>query len=337
LASALESIVDTWIWWNAELRDLFGVTDTRSATAARLHVRARQESTLTPDNAMATNHFPVVPSSVGDIAGNQCIVELADGRGLVRHLSDRRIPYHQALEMAAIDLAEETPFSIEAVYLAIERSSANRAGTRYLVIRKDQIDPVFESLSAAKVRLTGIVTASPSASPFEVSRRCLRRIAPKAIRPRSGRNAAWALPTIAVILAIAALGQLDYRYYTASEALDEQVQSLQQRATIIRKRLDKKADEQAALAAAQGTKAQAVSVTKLWGRLTEALPQTTWLNEFALQNTVVSIDGYSGDAASLIRLLDESAKFSGTRFTSPVVHTPGIGGDHFSIQTNAAL
>ncbi|NKJ08998.1 PilN domain-containing protein [Rhizobium sp. SG741] len=256
---------------------------------------------------------------------------------MVRHLSDRTIPYHQALEMAAIDLAEETPFAGDTVHLAIEWPSAKRRGTRYLIIRKDQIDTIFESFADAKICLKGIIAGSAAGRPFEVSKHCLYRIVPKPIRPRTGRRLTWALPAIALILAAVALGQLNYRYYAASEALKEQVQFLQQRATVIRKRLDKEADQQAALAAAQGTKAQAISVTKLWGRLTEVLPQSTWLNEFSIQNNVVSIDGYSDDAAGLIRLLDENTKFSATRFTSPVVHIPGVAGDHFSIQMNAAL
>ncbi len=336
MPGALHSISDIWIWSCAELRDLFAISERSGLADPRLQIRRTGAIAIVPDS-IEIEAEPLSAAESLRVLGSHspCIIELADKRGLVRHLSDRKIPYHQALDMAAIDLQEETPFPSDAVYMVTERPSTERLGTRYLIIRRDQIDPIFESFADAKIGLKGIIATNASGLPFEVSKHCLNRIAPKSIRARAGRRLRWALPAVALFLAAAAVGQANYRYYAASEALNEQVQSLQQRATAIRIRLDKEADQQAALAAAQGAKARAISVTMLWRRLSEVLPKTTWLNEFSVQNNLVSIDGYSGDAAGLIRLLDEAAKFSATRFTSPVVRTPGIAGDHFSIQTNA--
>jgi len=52
--------------------------------------------------------------------------------------------------------------------------------------------------------------------------------------------------------------------------------------------------------------------------LTERLPAHTWLTQMRVNGNRLQIDGYSGKASGLIQLLDDSALFEKTHFTSPI-------------------
>jgi general secretion pathway protein L len=65
--------------------------------------------------------------------------------------------------------------------------------------------------------------------------------------------------------------------------------------------------------------------------LSAALPDGTWLNDFAVTGDRVSFDGQSSDAAQLILALSATPGLQDVSFITPVTRAPG-GADIFSIQ-----
>jgi general secretion pathway protein L len=66
--------------------------------------------------------------------------------------------------------------------------------------------------------------------------------------------------------------------------------------------------------------------------LTSILPDDTWLENVALKDGGVTMQGQSASATELIRLLESSAIFSKAKFESPVVQLPGGLAERFNIR-----
>ena len=61
------------------------------------------------------------------------------------------------------------------------------------------------------------------------------------------------------------------------------------------------------------------------------LPDHTYLSELRVADGSVSATGFSGDAAQLIRLLDQSALFTGAHLTGAITPDKAEHKDHFSL------
>jgi len=72
-------------------------------------------------------------------------------------------------------------------------------------------------------------------------------------------------------------------------------------------------------------------VVQVWEELSRVLPDHTFLSELRVADGSVSISGFSGDAAHLIRLLDQSPLFTGAHLTGAITPDSGEHKDHFSL------
>ena len=71
-------------------------------------------------------------------------------------------------------------------------------------------------------------------------------------------------------------------------------------------------------------------------RLSAALPDGTWLSDFAVTGGQVTFDGQSSDAAKLISALSATPGLQNVSFIAPVTRAPGGGADVFSIQLSVS-
>jgi general secretion pathway protein L len=72
-------------------------------------------------------------------------------------------------------------------------------------------------------------------------------------------------------------------------------------------------------------------VVEVWEELSRVLPDHTFLSELRVADGTVSISGFSGDAAHLIRLLDNSPLFTGAHLTGAITPDKNEHKDHFSL------
>lgn len=72
-------------------------------------------------------------------------------------------------------------------------------------------------------------------------------------------------------------------------------------------------------------------VVEVWEELSRLLPDHTYLSEMRLADGSVSTSGFSGDAAHLIRLLDQSALFTGAHLTGAITPDKAEHKDHFTL------
>ena len=79
-------------------------------------------------------------------------------------------------------------------------------------------------------------------------------------------------------------------------------------------------------------KSGASNVVDVLLELTSVLPDDTWLENVALKDGGVTMQGQSASATELIRLLESSAIFSKAKFESPVTQLPGGLAERFNIR-----
>lgn len=78
-------------------------------------------------------------------------------------------------------------------------------------------------------------------------------------------------------------------------------------------------------------KRSAPSVTRLLAETTHLLKDDTWLREWQLRGTELQIEGATASASALVELLEQSHRFRGTTFRSPVTQDGTSGRERFNI------
>ena len=78
-------------------------------------------------------------------------------------------------------------------------------------------------------------------------------------------------------------------------------------------------------------KNSASPLTKLMNRLTQLIPNDTWLTHFKYKDSKLQIQGQSPSASVLIGVLEESVLFSNARFVSPLTQDKRTGMERFKI------
>jgi general secretion pathway protein L len=75
----------------------------------------------------------------------------------------------------------------------------------------------------------------------------------------------------------------------------------------------------------------APGAVEIWEELSRVLPDHTYLSDLRVADGSVSISGFSGDAAHLIRLLDQSVLFTGAHLTGAITPDKTEHKDRFSL------
>ncbi|MBD9623999.1 PilN domain-containing protein [Ensifer sp. ENS06] len=254
---------------------------------------------------------------------------LGKGRYILRELSERNLPTSRIMEMAAIDLADRTPFMASDVRIAPMPLPGK---TSYVVVRNDVIEPWLSyALPKAKTR-TVRLGIELEGQPIWLSAASAR-----SIDPRIG-SSAWRQAITSVVLALLALlilvtvTHMAWRNASASALLEAQISNHRQEAMEVRKMLEVRARALQATESARARKTQAIPLARVWEELTKILPDTTYLTDLSLDGTTVTFSGFAQSAAQLISLVDQSDSFDRPILTGPVSRVPGRSGEQFQIR-----
>jgi general secretion pathway protein L len=257
----------------------------------------------------------------------ECALRLEDGRALVRCLSPLALPASRLRAAALLDLETATPFRRSDAHALILRGRGG-AGSSYAIVKRAILDPLIEACAAAGLRI-GQIDIVSGAEVHRVTAGDLRHL--REHSGRSGKSWARALMLVIALSGIGTLAHMSAQYDAAIRQVESSSALLAEEAKAVRGAMDQRVARIAEIQALRTSVEDRKLVSAIWEELARVLPDSSFLTDFAVKDSNVSIAGYSAAASSIIVALEGSAMFDQASFTGPVVKAPGMTGDRFVI------
>lgn len=263
-------------------------------------------------------------------------VALIIGRelSLRRKLTDLHLPQSRLRDMAAIDLAANTPFSDTDMVSLVDRHRPALSGDiSYTLVKPGQIRKIMHYLRDNKRSVADIYLELPSGF-LRLNRAEKIQLDPHlaADRKRPLKLAAAFLP----ILCAAGTYAHAYAVFDKAQAdIGRRVSGLQDRARIVRIALSDRNRQQQRLANLHKKKTEIPSSTAIWEELSRAIPDSAWITDIKIKRDQVQLTGFSRAAAPIIATLEGSPMFSDVAFSAPVVVVPKVDRERFAIRLKA--
>ncbi|MBY4678555.1 PilN domain-containing protein [Marinobacterium arenosum] len=229
------------------------------------------------------------------------------------------------------EMDRHTPFTADQVYFASQLEKRDPANQKILVrlflVTREAVDPLLSRLNALGLQ-PSVLRPSVSEDADELN------LLPEHARPsESGRQ--WLgrrLKALTLLIAVALLGwfPLHLKEQQAADLTQriEEPKALAAEAKALAEQVSQLEQMRQQMLLRQ---AEAPLLLLLLQELTRLLPDNTWISRFDLQKDKLRLDGESGDASSLIGLLEQSGFLDNVSFASPVTANPRTGKDRFSI------
>lgn len=343
-------------WWFTELagllplrlQTLMGVESSFlviDVTAPRLEVHLWQgrrseplgELKLVKAAEQVTNKDPIVAraSRVDEV-----VVRLPEDQVLQREVILPIAAQDNLREVLGFEMDRLTPFECESVaYDYIEEGRDEAEGTlgvRLFVIPKIKLNLFTTKLAALGIRTTAVTIRrseqSPAAPILPITPNLLEK--DPSVRDQSPlrrvTRASWAL---VLLLAITATLLPVWNQHRHIVVLENAVASLQidvEASKTLSHQLEKIADDAAFIVARKREEPLAIEYLN---ELTRALPDGTWLHRFELNSDQISVQGETGNASTVITLMENTNAFADTQFAAPLVRNASTGTERFSIRS----
>jgi general secretion pathway protein L len=321
-------------WWMAELRGWFGslVPSKRNETVHSPVDLAVDRNTVVvgaDGSSFPADRLGEVFDALKRRGRNKRLhIRLNAGRFVRRRLAESRIPLSRAYRMAELDIAANTPFSPDEVYILFAESE--RGGTDYLLVKRGILDPLFEAMRARKYRLA-LVSADDGhtlhrlpnyvTDHFNGQRSALLNLAKRRF---------FSIACIAAAVFIA--GNMLFTLEEAAAGVDAEIEKMEPAAKKARAVFKRRADSMARLQALSREKQAYLPTVRILEELTHIIPDETFLTDFTLDKQKIRISGFSTSAASLIAVVDASPLFANPKFTAAVVKVPWRNGEQFNME-----
>jgi len=326
------------IWWGKELRALLPLSWQQKVTGARtilllkmvpqgLHVvlidngRSRDFGLFSLDEAGASC-FSEKVAKIKAIDNAKAVLVLTAEQKMDRTILLPKEAASNFREVMGFELDRYTPFNISNACFDVVRTyndlTKNKIEVRLVAIPRYLLKSFLKDLSLFKLSPSTVSFSNNLDWPLQGEG---FNLLPATMRPKRARKQ----PLILAALLFFALAELvyavSYPYLHAANQVDElqaEIASIQNEVLSIsdaRAGIEQINAEVGELVEQANQKPFIVNIMK---ELTSRLPSDAWLTQFQLKGASLHIQGYSKDAAGLIRQLDDSLFFENTRFSSPM-------------------
>lgn len=210
-------------------------------------------------------------------------------------------------------------------------SAANdRIAVMFAATSRQKIDPIrrFAGLVGAGSIVIAAPVVADGPAPIRLLDQPLRSVIGSAI------NLSRLLRAILLAAGVAAAASLAINAYLGGSLqsdLDELQRRISQRRAALRVGTDGGTAGLGLLAKRKQTTPSSVMVLEA---LSRALPDTTYVTEFRIEGDKVQLVGMTQDAASLIRLIEQSPQFTRATFFAPTTHAANEAGERFHIEAH---
>jgi len=326
------------MWWGKELLTLFPlpwrqrIAGTRTLLLLQivsqdLHVVLIDESSSTDLGLFSldeegVSNFSKEVARIKAIDNAEAILVLTAEQKIDRTILLPKEAASNFREVIGFELDRYTPFNISNACFDTVRTyndlAKNKIEVRLAVTSRHLLEGFLVDLS-----LFGL---SPSIVSF--SNNLVRplqgdglNLLPATMRPKRTRKWPLILAALFCILFAELLLIMSYPYQHAANQVDE----LQAEIATIQNEVRSISDTRSGLEQVHAQVGELLEqanqrpfVVDIMKELGSRLPSETWLTQFQLKGASLHIQGYSQNAAGLIRRLDDSLFFKNTRFTSPM-------------------
>lgn len=253
------------------------------------------------------------------------VVRLPDGMMLRREVLLPLAAERDIAQVLGYEMDRLTPFTKDEIYWGY--SGLRREPPRWL-----RLDLMMALRAPLEQLLAGLAALQLQPAYLESG---AGRIALSPVKARPGRALNAALYALSAVLLGACVAIPVIRQQHALGAAQARLAALgpaAHEAVSLRQRLSIAASGQEAIASAE----QHGDTLQILAVLTGALPDNTYLTDFALKSGELTIDGESGDAARLIAVLSAAPGFLDPRFVAPVTRAADGQADLFSIRATVS-
>jgi general secretion pathway protein L len=337
-------------WWLGELVAMLPRRAARALGLGRdrlVAVVSADEARFALDTAAGRRALGAAPAqgaasdyeaALGGVELERCdvVVLLAADRALRRVVEIPAGPgdLRRALER---EIERFTPFRAEQVYFLYAAEPAARDGrmasVELAVAPRRFVDPVVDRLvalgaerRASWVGIAGIEAVLPAGGGREAEEIAAR---PAALP----RGLGLALGAV-LVFGFAALAAPAAKLYLVRQDLAARAQAAERDAAQVRRLAGEAERRTAGVEAVFAAKAQAPSIVRVLDRLTQLLPDDTFLDQFNVTGREIEIEGTTRASAALVRALESTPMFEKVVYVAPVTRDPATGAErfHFSLQ-----
>lgn len=321
-------------WWAGEMSRLFA--DIRACFPQKSDETIRILFDPTGSNEQAGTLHVTDSEASWTTVGKQ--VRREDGRPpsltvmvpetlcLKRTSSYPNVPSNELAGIIGLELATTTPFSKANAAWTWRRREDGK--TDVIILKRELIETMRSlaqtaGLILSDVRLQGASVSMPPFESFET--------------PETRRAAFWRKANICLGAGLAALiltlYATSYLQKTAAlQDLNAQIAEKTVEARELRATLNEQEKAAEAALALRALKNDRTSVVETWARITTLLPATAWVSELGLGKDGGTIVGFTGNAASLISLLEEDPALKHVAFATAIRIDPLSKAERFDIR-----
>jgi len=275
---------------------------------------------------------PLPPKWLSVLRGSRIELVLQSSRFLFQplELPRRAAEYLEGIVRSQIDRL--TPWTAnEAVYSWSQPADApnDRINLTIAATARSMIAPYLRALAGLNAASIVVSTAQPNLGSQAASIRLLEQRAGGAVSVRRTRSILMAIFLLSGLSAAAAIGFSAI----ASDNLGTEQQELM-RKIAARKAAMRNLFEGSTLLTLEKRKQTTPSSVIMLEALSKVLPDDTYVTELRIDGERLQIVGMTSDAASLIRLIEQSPHFAHATFFAPTTRTPGTTKEQFHIESH---
>jgi len=279
---------------------------------------------------------PLDPARRARLRGAQVEIVLRPELFVVRpiRLPARAAPFIEGVARNQIDrLTPWRPAEAAFGVTAPEKLSDDRIGARIVATGRARLLPYIDALRPYGVDAVTVTTDVEGEGEAGPARLCVWKQsmgdAHRLQRWRLSLGVGLAASALAAILALAASTYVGMGLDDERASLEAAISA--RRAALIAAR---GAAQGEAVAALNQKKRSALPTVLALEALTHALPDGAYLTELSFEPGKVTLSGLTDDAPGLVRLIEQSPRFSHAAFASPTTHAPNESGERFHIEAH---
>lgn len=260
---------------------------------------------------------------------------------------NRRLTMPAAAEAAlgqalAFEMDRHTPFANADVYfdyhIASREKDENLISIDLFVCLRDTLDRLCHAVERVGLKLEGvdINLAGVGGEPKPAGANLLpehRRVRHSSRRTRFN----WVVAGLAVFLLGAVMAESLYLQEKTIQHLEEELESSQQEARIVRNLRSELEDAMAAAGFLGERKRNSPAIMAVLGEVSQLLPSDTWVQRMQVTGTELQLQGLSDGAQRLIELLNSASVLEGTYFKGATTTDQRLNKERFTVAANIVM